>query len=294
MNGGAPTDASIARTAAIAPYVDKLVARNAELYYSLLFAPRDQRAALIPLYTFWQEIRAIPDTCTDAQVAGAKLAWWHEEAHELVAGRARHPVAKALASVATRHQLTEPSFVAPIAAVTQYVTRTSPPSYAELRDYGTRSRGHIEQLAAYIVGCRDPFTLAAVAEIGARLELAVLLCNTGADAARSRYYLPQEDLARFGVDLADLHAGHANEAVSKLITFEAKRLRVELDEQLARLPASDRSLLVSLLISTEIAHRILKRIETDGARILRARPTLMPLHQLWIAWRTARHAQRTA
>jgi phytoene synthase len=292
MNGGAPTDASIPRAAPFALYIDKLAASNVGLYYSLLFVPHDHRAALMPLYAFWQEVRAIPDTCTDPQVAGAKLAWWHEEAHEMLAGRARHPVAKALASVVSRHQLTEPSLVAPIEAVARHVARTSPPSYVELRDYGARGRGHIERLAAYIVGCRDPVTMTRVAEIGARLELVALLDNTGADAGRGRCYLPQEDLARFSVDLAALRAGHANEAISELITFEAKRLRAELDEQLARLPVSDHPLLVSLLISGEIARRLLKRIEIDGARILRARPTLMPLRQLWIAWRTARRAGR--
>ncbi|HZD75163.1 MAG TPA: squalene synthase HpnC [Actinomycetota bacterium] len=66
-----------------------------------------------------------------------------------------------------------------------------------------------------------------------RLELSDAICtalqltehwqDVAEDLARDRVYLPQEDLARFGVDHADLSAPRAGERVRRLLEFEVAR-----------------------------------------------------------------------
>jgi 15-cis-phytoene synthase len=247
---------------------------------------------LTPLYAFWHELRTTIDTCAEFEIARTKLAWWHDETQHMLTGRPRHPVTKALAPVVTHYELPADSLHAPIEALAQRTVPTPYENYAALRDYGLRARGSIEQLAARLVGLRETVVDTAVAEIGARLELSTLLRDVGADAARKRCYLPREELARFGVSTDDLYARATSESVHALLRFHAKRVRTEIDEPLARLLAPHRASLRALLADAEIARRLLARIEHDGAQILREPPTLLPVRQLFIAWRASRRAVR--
>ncbi len=73
-----------------------------------------------------------------------------------------------------------------------------------------------------------------------RLELSDAVCtglqlvehwqDVAEDLARGRVYLPQEDMARFGVDEGDLAAPSAGEPVRRLIEFEVARARELFDE----------------------------------------------------------------
>lgn len=52
------------------------------------------------------------------------------------------------------------------------------------------------------------------------LQLTNILRDVGEDRARKRIYLPQEDLARFGVEEADLLRGVKDEKYVALIKFQ--------------------------------------------------------------------------
>lgn len=272
---------------------NKLAITDPAQYYSVLFVAREKRAALIPLYAFWLEVREIVDECREPEIARMKLGWWHGEVHEMMAGRPRHPVSVALAPVVNTHRLPAAPLLAVIDALGRHAEDVAYPSYAELRDYGKKTRGAIEQLAASIAGATDPTTMANAAQVGAVVELTSLLRDTGLYARRGRCYLPLEDLTRLGAEPKEFYAGRANDAVDRLIKFEAQRLRNELQQQVARVPALARPHLTPLLAAAGMSDALLAKITVAGARVLRERPALLPLRQLWIAWRNARRGGRT-
>lgn len=269
---------------------NKLATADPTQYYSVLFLARAKRAALVPLYAFWLEVREIVDECREPEIGRVKLGWWHEEVHETMAGRPRHPVSVALAPIIATHQLPAATLLAVIEALGRHAEDAAYTSYAELRDYGVRTRGAIEQLATTIMGSTDSTTLASAAQIGALVELTSLLCDTGLRARRGRCYLPLEDLTRLGAEAKELYAGHTNDAVDRLIKFEAQRLHAELQQQVARVPASARAHLAPLLAAAAISDALLAKLSVIGGRVLRERLTLLPLRQLWIAWRSARRS----
>jgi 15-cis-phytoene synthase len=271
---------------------NKLAAADPAQYYSVLFIAREKRLALIPLYALWQEVREIVDECREPEIARVKLAWWHEELHETIAGRPRHPVSVALAPILSTYALPATSLFAVIEAVGRHAEGAPYASYAELRDYGKQTRGAVEQLAASVMGAIDFATKEHAAAIGALLELTALLRDTGLYARRSHCYLPLEDLARFGVAAHEVCAGRATESIDASIKFEAQRLRTDLQQQVAGVPASARTHLTPLLAAAALSDALLAKIAAAGGRVLRERPALLPLRQLWIAWRSARASRQ--
>lgn len=285
-----PSDSPPGATDPHALCEQKVTAADLALYYGLLFLPPGPRRAVTPLYALWSELREIDDECSEAEVARLKLAWWHEEIHQIFAGQPRHPVATALAPVARAHQLPVEPFLELIESLAQHAGRTSYPTFDALRAHGIETRGRLESLAARLAGGTDPEASEWAAGLGAGVEVAALLLDTGAGAARGRVYLPQEDMMRFGVSTADLTAGRETEPARNLIAFEAERLSRELEHDVAAAPRAARASLLTSLTAARIARAALARIRRDPARVLRERPRLTALRQLWIAWRTARGA----
>ncbi len=268
----------------------KLASSDPGQYYGVMFAARERRAALVALYAFWQEVREIVDECREPEVARVKLGWWHEEVQAMAAGRPRHPATTALAPAMVAYDIPAESLLSLIASVGQRLGYANNATYAELCDYGLRTRGAIERLAARMAGCHEPAAGENVLQVGARLEMITLLRDTGADLRRNRCYLPREDLARFGVDPRDLSAGRAAAGLGELIAFEARRLREELGQHVERLTEAARPRLIPLLAAAAIAAALLERIHRHRDRVLHEQPALLTLRQLWIAWRVARRA----
>lgn len=62
-------------------------------------------------------------------------------------------------------------------------------------------------------------------ELGRAFQLTNFLRDVAEDRARSRIYLPLEDMARFGVDEGDLTGHGCSRALRELVAFEAARAR---------------------------------------------------------------------
>src|SRR5688572_33193692 len=83
----------------------KAAASGSSFYYSFLFLPEERRRAITALYAFCREVDDVVDDCSDATTARATLAWWRLELAAAFHGSPQHPVARALADVAPRHNL---------------------------------------------------------------------------------------------------------------------------------------------------------------------------------------------
>jgi phytoene synthase len=264
----------------------KLARADIGLYCALLFSPSQQRQAATALYAFWQEIREIKDECSDPEVAQIKLAWWREELHEMFAGRARHPVAQALAPVISHYGLPQSEFSALFTGVARHIGEDSYPDYGTLQEHGARTRGIVQVLAARIAGHSDPELLARVARLGSTLELINMLQNLRADARRGRVYLPQTDLRTFDIDANDLRSEPLPEPARTLMVHFVDRLQVEMTQHEHDLVHY--APLLSCRVEIAVAQARLAMIRRDPTHVFGARRRMPPWRLLWVAWRTAR------
>src|SRR6266568_2783546 len=93
----------------------------------------------------------------------------------------------------------------------------------ELVGYCELSATPVGHLVLYVFGSATPERLALSDSICTGLQLVEHWQDVAEDLARDRIYLPQEDLARFGVDERDLAAASAGGPVRRLMEFEVSR-----------------------------------------------------------------------
>jgi phytoene synthase len=142
-------------------------------------------------------------------------------------------------------------------------------------------------MSAEIFGYRSAATLGYARDLGIAFQLTNIIRDVGEDARRGRIYLPQDELAQFGVAPSDVLRGHSSPAFAALMQFEVARARRWYEQALAKLPPDDRRAQRAGLAMAAIYRTLLEEIARDDYRVLDRRIALTPLRKLWIATRTA-------
>ena len=265
---------------------NKAAASGSSFYYSFLFLPAARRRAITALYAYCREVDDAVDECTDPGVAHTKLAWWHDEVERLYAGRPQHPVTRALADVITPYGITREQLETVIAGMAMDLEYNRYPDFATLQVYCHRVAGVVGLMSARIFGYSDERTLEYAAELGLAFQLTNIIRDVGEDARRNRVYLPLDELARHGLDAAQIVHGADSPAFRALMAEQVTRAIATYDRAYAKLPEQDRKAQLPGLIMAAIYRTLLEEIRDDGCRVLTHRTSLTPVRKLWIAWTT--------
>ena len=158
--------------------------------------------------------------------------------------------------------------------------------FKSLHLYCYRSASVVGLLAAEIFGYTDRRTQKYAHDLGLAFQLTNIIRDVGEDARRGRIYLPQDELARFGVAESDILQGRYSEGFQRLMEFQVNRAQETYTRALAELPAADRKAQRPGLIMAAIYRTLLHEIAKDGCRVLTHRVALPPLRKLWLAGKT--------
>ena len=266
---------------------DKAAQSGSSFYYSFRLLPPERRVAINALYAFCREVDDAVDEISDPNVARAKLAWWRTEVAAIYAGAPQHPVALALVPAARRYGLRQADLQTVIDGMQMDLEMVRYVDFAELETYCDRVAGAVGVMSAEIFGYEDPATRGYARDLGIAFQLTNIIRDVGEDARRGRIYLPQDELARFGVAPSDVLRARASPAFVALMRFEVDRARGWYDSALAKLPPRDRHAQRAGLAMAAIYRTLLDEIARDGYRVLDRRIALTPLRKLWIATRAA-------
>jgi squalene synthase HpnC len=213
--------------------------RHAENFpVALRLLPRRLRADLVAVYDVVRVIDDLGD-----QAAGNRTALLTEFGRDLATvwegGRPEHPVLRRLVPAVQARGLDREPFERLVQAnlVDQRVHRYT--TYAELRGYCALSAEPIGRivLALFGVGAAgvgaaevgDPAVIECSDRICAALQLIEHWQDVAEDRRAGRVYLPQEDLAAFGVVEAELDGTVASPALRRLMAFQVTRAAELLD-----------------------------------------------------------------
>jgi 15-cis-phytoene synthase len=255
-------------------------------YYSLLFLSADRRRALTALFAFWQELRDIADETSDANIARAKLEWWHEELGRVYHGRAQHPVGRVLAQIVRCYGVDEAELQDVITGMAMDLQYNAYPDFEALEVYCRRRSGVVGILSAKVFGYIDQRTLDYASELGVAFQLTTIIRDVGADVRRNRIRLPLHELATHDITIDELEHGRETQNFRNLMDFQIARAHSFYQRAYAKLPAVDRAAQRPGLIVAAIAQTLLREIANDPAVVLRNRVELTPVRMFWIACRT--------
>ncbi|MDQ6619958.1 MAG: presqualene diphosphate synthase HpnD [Pseudomonadota bacterium] len=268
----------------------KTAQSGSSFYYSFLFLEAERRRAITALYAFCREVDDVVDGVSDASVARAKLAWWRAEVDATFAGSPTHPVMRALQPFLDRYGLAREHLQGVIDGMGMDLDRNRYLDFVDLERYCHRVAGVVGILSARIFGYTDERTLGYARDLGIAFQLTNVIRDVGEDARRNRIYLPQDELARFGVTAAQILKGDGGPQFGSLMAFEVARAHEWYERAFSQLPGVDRRSQRAGLIMAAIYEALLAEIERDPGAVLKQRIGLTPLRKLWIAWKTARAA----
>lgn len=170
-------------------------------------------------------------------------------------------------------------------AFVQDVGKTRYRDFAELRDYCRRSADPVGRLLLCLYAAETPENLRRSDAICTSLQLINFCQDVAIDWQKQRIYLPQDDMARFGVSADDIAAGRCDERWRALMGFELGRARAMMvnGAPLARALPGRIGWELRLIVLGGL--RIIEAIETANYDVFRHRPVLGKHDWLRLGWR---------
>lgn len=241
-----------------------------------VLVPARLRGAVVAIYRFARAADDLADEGADTP-ARRRVALQRFDAQLRAIGRGETPSEApfpALAAAIRRHGLPLQPFHDLVAAFTQDLRTTRYPTYGTLLDYCARSANPVGRLVLALYRADSSANVALSDAVCTALQQVNFWQDVAIDWRKGRVYLPQEDLARFGVPESSIAAGLVDARWRALLAFECERTRALLrsGRPLARaLPWRAGLELAAVIAGGE---RVLERIDAVGGDVFRRRPVL--------------------
>ena len=216
----------------------------------------------------------------------AGLGRWLQEVERCYAGKPTTPLGQDLAEALFQFPIPRACFEDIVAGCRMDLSTHRYARFTDLRVYCERVASAVGLASIEIFGYTEPATRQYAVELGVALQLTNILRDVASDAARDRIYVPQEDLARFGVSesawLTAAAEGARPERLSELMAFEVERAREHYALAARLLPAAERRSMLSAEIMAAIYRTILERIARHGYPVAGPRVGLSTGRKAWI------------
>jgi phytoene synthase len=158
-------------------------------------------------------------------------------------------------------------------------------TFEDLRSYCQKVAGAVGVACVAVYGSDD---VERAETLGIALQLINIMRDVVEDWHLERVYLPQDELASFGVSEDDIAAGRATDAWRALMTYQAARARAYLRDGLGLLQSLDRRSALCVSTFAGVYRATLEQIEARGFDVFSGPPQLSVLSKLRIVgegWR---------
>ncbi|PWU07281.1 MAG: squalene synthase HpnD [Verrucomicrobia bacterium] len=231
--------------------------------------------------TFYRFCRLVDDIADAPDISRQEKSDFLENWATAFATRNYSLLPSDLAELIQRRALDPELFLEIIRGVASDLSTIRYQTFTELREYCWRVASAVGLISIRIFECKAPQSHAYAEILGIALQLTNILRDVGEDAHLGRIYLPEEDLARFGVTRNALLQRKAEPGFTKLMRFEAQRARSFFSEARAALPSKDYMNLLPAEIMRSMYETLLTAMEKDGFKTLTRRYTLSHFQKLF-------------
>lgn len=205
-------------------------ARN--FYWGFVALPHAERTAIYALYGFARQVDDEVDQFQAASPAerlaageliAERLARHRQRIQDCYTGDPADPVMHVLANAVTHYQMPQRELTAIIDGVEMDLHTTRYATWDDLEHYCHHVASSVGRLCVRIFGFSNPVALDYAVDLGVAMQLSNALRDIREDYELGRIYLPQEDLARFGVGEEVLASGIPSPGWEPLMRFEIER-----------------------------------------------------------------------
>jgi squalene synthase HpnC len=249
--------------------------------------PRAMRAPVRVIYAF---ARSADDLADEGNALPheriAALMAYEAELNRIDKGEPPDtPLFQQVASTLAEHAMDTQYLHDLLSAFRQDVRQTRYASFEVLLDYCRRSANPVGRIMLSLSGDISERAFRQSDAICSALQIINFLQDVRIDWDKSRVYLPQEDLQRFGVTEEQIAAQRADDRWRALMAFEVERARALMLEGAPLALQVHGRLGWELRLIVQGGLRILEKIEAVGYDVFRSRPTLGRRDWLLMFWR---------
>jgi len=303
----APTESQLAVAYSVCRSIARSSAKN--FYYAFLALPRHKREALCAVYAYMRRCDDISDDASlPVRERRLKLADWLDTFHRVMQGNpSDDPVLIALADAQRRFKIPihildqlalgtamdlaeeadddEPEFARGKFQETAEITNDTQPTiryatFDDLYQYCYRVASVVGLVCIRIFGYRDPMAEPLAERCGLAFQMTNIIRDVKEDASMGRVYLPEEDLAKFELDPAELQGTPDPARWRPLLALEADRARefYRAGEELIPYISEDSQPALWVLIT--IYHQLLEKIASQEYDVFTNRISLTSWQKL--------------
>jgi len=240
----------------------RLTAQHSKSFYlSSALLPADKRQATRALYAFcrigddlidrserdpaaaikqWSEIALAPDPQTDDPVV---LAWSHARSVYRIPNRYAEQL---------------------INGVSRDLVQTRYQTFEELAEYSYGVASTVGLMSMHIIGFSGPEAIPYAVKLGVALQMTNILRDVGEDYRSRRLYLPQEELAAFGITEDQIAAGCVDDRWREFMRFQIARNRLLYQEAWPGIALLNRDGRFAIAAAATLYRGILDDLETHA------------------------------
>ncbi|XP_028759738.1 phytoene synthase 2, chloroplastic-like [Neltuma alba] len=249
----------------------KICAEYAKTFYlGTLLMTEERQRAIWAIYVWCRRTDELVDGPNAVYMSSAVLDRWEERLHDIFSGRPYDMLDAALTDTVSMFPLDIKPFRDMIEGMKMDTRKSRYKNFEELYLYCYYVAGTVGLMSVPVMGIAAESLLPAQTIYDAALYLGIgnqltnILRDVGEDASRGRVYLPQDELAQFGLSDKDIFSGTVTEEWKVFMKHQINRARFYFslaEEGASQLEKASRWPVWSSLI---IYGKILDAIEDNG------------------------------
>jgi phytoene synthase len=256
--------------------VERITRRRARNFsYGIMVLPREKRRAIAAIYAFARRV----DDVADGEFAVDEKRVQLEQLREVLSSPGADAMSVALTDARSRFPIPDRALHTLVDGGLQDLDQSRYANFDELRGYCTKVAGAVGVACVAVYGSDD---VERAETLGIALQLINIIRDVREDWELGRVYLPQDELGSFGVTEDDIAAGRATDAWRALLTFQAERACVHLQDGLGLLRSLDGRSALCVSTFAGLYRATLERIEARGFDVFDGPPHLSALTKLRI------------
>jgi phytoene synthase len=254
--------------------VERITRREARNFaYGIRVLPRDKRRAISAIYAFARRV----DDIADGKLPDGEKRGRLEQLHVDLDAPSVDPVLVALADARSRYAIPGEALHDLVDGGVQDTEQSRYADFDELLGYCRRVAGAVGVACIAVYGSDDHER---AQTLGVALQLINIVRDVQEDWELGRVYLPQDELAAYGVSEETIAAGRVTPEWQALLAFQASRARVYLEEGLGLLRSLDTRSAACVNTFAGLYRATLERIEARGFDVFDGSVRLSPLTKL--------------
>ncbi len=250
---------------------DSLTRANSRTFYLASgLLPAEKRRATRALYAFCRVTDNIVDLSDNDVAAEAALATWRGIINSPTPP-AHNRVALAWADAQARYDIPRGYAQQLIDGVARDLAQKRYATFADLAEYAYGVASTVGLMAMHVIGYAGDDALPYAVKLGVALQMTNILRDVAEDWRNGRVYLPQDELAAFGLSEDDIATGRLSPQWRDFMRFQIERNRRLYDESRAGIAMLNADGRFAISAAADLYRAILTDIEAHDCDVFTRR-----------------------